>query len=350
MATYKVYREDGDPFGSSFRRQWCTLQNEVPYVKPLPYESRYGTWTSPKVNNYMKEITSSIPLANGQYSEANPSLVEANNKALDKLYEKLGQSEALLVAWKERQSALDLVASNVGRLVQVARAVKRRDPKIVRRVMKRNPSAKDVVKTPAGLWLEYHFAIVPTILDIHHAASVLGFEFPIERLSFASGAENSFRRYRGGMYDWYKMYQFQSIVKLSGEIYALNPNVHLASMLGFGQPLSVAWEMTPFSWFIDYFVNVGQLVTNLQPRFPGVKTRYESTTILQKGSGWLGYRDRQPLHELPTRSFKSARMKRSLGWPPYQLQFNSPLDLEGQQCSYITAVLVNILADMKPKS
>lgn len=349
MATRSVFREKGDAMGSSWQGQWCTLQDK-PYVKPLPYKTLYGAWTSPRVNSYMEQISNLIPLANGYFSEASSSLVEANNKALDKLYEKLGQSEALLVAWKERQGALNLIASNVGRLVQVARAVRRRDPRIVRRVMKRNPKAKDIVKTPAGLWLEYHFAIVPTIMDIHHAASLLGFEFPIEKLSFSSGSENSHAKNPGRKYDWYHSYQFKSIVKLSGEIYALNPNVHLTTMLGFGQPLSVAWEMTPFSWFIDYFVNVGQLVTNLQPRFPGVKTRNESTTILQKGSGWLGYRNNEPAGQFPTRSFKSVRMERSLGWPSYQLQFNSPFDLKGQQCSYITAVLVNILADIKKKS
>lgn len=349
MATYNVYREKGDTYGSSWQGQWCTLQDK-PYIKPLPYKTLSGTWTSPKVNNYTDQISNSIPLADGYHREAEPSLVEASNKALDKLYERLGQSEALLVAWKERQSALDLIASNVGRLVRLARAVRRRDPNVVRRVMQRNPKAKDIVKTPAGLWLEYHFAIVPTIMDIHHAASVLGFEFPIERLSFASGAENNHVLNPWREYNWYHSYQFKTIVKLNGEIYALNPNVHLATMLGFGQPLSVAWEMTPFSWFIDYFVNVGQLVTNLQPRFPGVKTRNESTTILQKGSGWLGYRNHEPAGQFPTRSFKSVRMQRSLGWPSYQLQFKSPFDLKGQQCSYITAVLINILADIKRKS
>lgn len=349
MSTTTVYKEEGHRNSGYWKGQWCTLQKK-PFVKPLPYKMQYGRWTGGH-SVFATDIRNNMPLANGALNEygANISRIESSNKALDKLYSRLEQSEALLVAWKERQSALDLVASNIGRLVRIARAVKRRDPKIVRRVMKRNPKGKDVAKTPAGLWLEYHFAIVPTIMDIHHAAGLLGFEFPVEKLSYSSGAESSYRA-GNGTYQWYRNYNYRTITKLTGEIYGLNPNIHLASMLGFGQPLSVAWEMTPFSWFIDYFVNVGQLVTNLQPRFPGVKVRNQATVILQKAHGNLGYRNREPESQVPVRFFESVHMERKVGWPNYQLQFNSPFDLKGQQCSYIAAVLVNILSDFKRKS
>lgn len=343
MATASIFKEEGDNL-TSWKGQWCTLQKK-PYVKPLPYKMRYGKWFN-RIGKYPIEVRGFIPLANDSLGGSEPSRIASSNKALDKLYERLGQSEALLVAWKERQSALDLMTSNIGRLVRIARAVKRRDPKIVRQVMKRNPKGKDVAKTPAGLWLEYHFAIVPTIMDIHHAAGLLGFEFPVEKLSFSSGAECTVKSGRK-MYQWYRDYEFITITKLSGEIYGLNPNVHLATMLGFGQPLSVAWEMTPFSWFIDYFVNVGQLVTNLQPRFPGVKVRNQTTTILTKGYGKMAYRNREAVSNLPWKTFESCLMERKMGWPSYQLQFKSPFGLKGQQCSYIAAVLVNILSDFK---
>lgn len=347
MATTSVYREKGERNSNFWQGQWCTLQKK-PFVKPLPYTMRYGRWTG-GASGYPTDIRNFIPLANGFLEGAEGSRTASSNGALDKLYEKLEQSEALLVAWKERQSALDLMASNIGRLVRIARAVKRRDPKIVRKVMQRNPKGKDVAKTPAGLWLEYHFAIVPTIMDIHHAAGLLGFEFPVEKLSFSSGAESS-RKTGNGTYQWYHNFQYKTFTKLTGEIYGLNPNIHLASMLGFGQPLSVAWEMTPFSWFVDYFVNVGQLVTNLQPRFPGVKVRNQATVILTKGRGSLGYRNREPVGQIPLKHFESVFMERRVGWPNYQLQFKSPFDLKGQQCSYIAAVLVNILSDFQRKS
>lgn len=348
MSVTYTYVVKGDRRGSYWRDARRATQPK-PYRNPLPYTARGGKWIKKNDPSRNTDIPNDIPLANGFDWDGRGSVVTASNKALNKLYERMEQSEALLVAWKERQSAIDLVTSNVGRLVRIARAVKRRDPKIVRKVLKRNPAAKDIVKSPSGLWLEYHFAIVPTIMDIHHACGLLGFEFPVEKLTASSGAVRESNS-GGGKYDWHKSDLFDSRVKLTGEIYSLNPNVQLATMLGFGQPLSVAWEMTPFSWFIDYFVNVGDLAKNLQPRFPGVKTRNHTTTVLIKGYGKMGYRNSGPVSSIKYNVYESFYMKRSIGWPSFQLEFNSPFDLKAQQCSYIVAVLGSILTSMKPKS
>lgn len=348
MSITYPYVEEGDRFSSFWRHAFKAVQPK-PYRQPLPYLTRGGKWLGTSTPGYYYDIRNYMPLANGFNEDGGGSVVTASNKALNKLYDRMEQSEALLVAWKERQSALDLVATNVGRLVRIARAVKRRDPKIVRRVLKRNPAAKDIIKSPSGLWLEYHFAIVPTIMDIHHACGLLGYEFPVEKLSASSGAVSE--SHSGwGTYQWYKDDLFDTKVKLTGEIYSLNPNVTLATQLGFGQPLSVALEMTPFSWFVDYFVNVGDLVKNLQPRFPGIKTRYNTTTVLIKGYGKLGYRNSEPENAVKYDIYESFYMRRSIGWPSFQLEFNSPFDLKGQQCSYIVAVLGSILTSMKPKS
>lgn len=348
MAVTYTNVEKGNRYSTFWRLARRAVQPK-PYERPLLYTTRGGKWLATAHSGKPEDIRNRMPLANGWDLDGKGSVVTASNKALNKLYEKMEQSEALLVAWKERQGALDLVATNVGRLVRIARAVKRRDPKIVRRVLKRNPAAKDIIKTPSGLWLEYHFAIVPTIMDIHHACGLLGYEFPVEKLSASSGAVSE-RNVGNGHYQWYMSELFDTKVKLTGEIYSLNPNVTLATQLGFGQPLSVAWEMTPFSWFVDYFVNVGDLVKNLQPRFPGVKTRYNTTTVLIKSYGKSGYRNTEPVNAIKFDIYESFYMKRSLGWPSFQLEFNSPFDLKGQQCSYIVAVLGSILTSMKPKS
>lgn len=339
-----VYKKTGNDLTVG-RRIYRSTQPK-PYIKPLPYKHYSFIGSGPVL--YIHDPSGQIPLYNGTVLDGLGGVAEASNKALNKLYERLGQSEALLVAWKERQSAVSLLTSNLRRLVTIARAVKRRDPKIVRRVLKRNPKAKDIIKTPAGLWLEYHFAIVPTILDIHHACGVLGFDFPVDRLSFSSASLKSRENFRGS-YQWYYGESFRSIVKLTGEIYALNPNGLLASSLGFGQPLSVAWEMTPFSWFVDYFVNVGEMCKNLEPRFPSVKTRYETMTKLILCDGKRGYCDSNP-HAVKYMSYNSVCMERTLGWPSYQLTVSNPLSLKGQQLSYIAAVLAGMLTGMKPKS
>lgn len=317
-----------------------------PYVKPLPYLLYAGRqW------GHRLDIGNAIPLANQQSSSINRGglVVKASNAALTKVYDRMEQASDLLVAWKERQSALDLVAGNIRRLVTIARAVKRRDPKIVRRVLRRNPKAKDVIRSPAGLWLEYHFAIVPTIMDIHHALGLFSFDFPVDKFSFTGGADAEYVDRDRGTYKWYENWEQSARVKIGGEIYALDPNLSLASRLGFGQPLSVAWEMTPFSWFIDYFVNVGDLVTNLEPRFPGVKVRNKYTSTFVKAYGTKWYRNAEkPFTAVKNKTqYEGTYFRRTTSWPNFQLEFSSPFDLKAQQCSYIVAVLGNILTSMK---
>lgn len=318
---------------------WATRSTSTsrrPHLHPLPYtisgvtkEGSYGnyTWT---LNNY-------FPLANGTFQDQ--EVVSASNKALEKLYGLLGQAESLRVAWLEREKALELVTTGLRRLITIARAVKRRDPRIVRAVLRRNPRATDVIRQPAGLWLEYHFGIVPTILDIHEALGIFGFEFPVMKLS-ASASTPWVDSQVNGSYQWSWYYKGKTSVKLTGRLVGFDPNVSLASRLGFGQPLSVTWEMTPFSWFVDYFFNVNQMLKNLEPRFPGLQIEDQSTTVFIKCNGSRWYQQ----YESFGANFSSFHMRRRGEWPYFVPEFSGLSSLRPQQASYCGAVLSQLLA------
>lgn len=342
----------GNRLGAHFEQRFVERQ-APPYISPLPYKA-YGGDVS-VVRPYSDRQTypdqlNWVPGPNegqvGSYGR-----IEAQNKALDKLAEWANESADLLVAWKERQSALDLVYTKVGQLVRTARAIKKRDPKIVRRIMKRKPKGADVPGTPASLWLEYHFAILPTISDIHHALGI--FSHQIAPVVSVTASGHSFQDWSSrGYFDYYDKLDYTSdqkhLVKLGGRLVAIDPNVVLAQSFGFGQPLSVAYEMTPFSWFIDYFVNVGQLLSNLEPKLSGFKfeDQYMSHLVSMETyyeSASYSVHSPEPYFLGPKWSATSYYMTRSLGWPKYELQVNSPFALSGQRVSYITAVLVGML-------
>lgn len=283
----------------------------------------------------------------GQYNTNNTvrrmssGMKDADNAALDKLYDEFNQASDLLVAWKERQTALDMITDSVRTIVRTARAVKRRDPRIIRAVLRKNPDAKDIIKTPAGLWLGYHFGVVPTIHDIHSAANLFSQDFPYKSFSVVGGGQSTNIDRDSWGNGWKNILNCQT--KIGGVVTSVNPHLNLAQRLGFGQPLSVAWEMTPFSWFIDYFTNVGQLVTNLEPRFPGFQFQGKYTTRrIQFVCEW---------HKDPRfRVTNHGRgYTRTVGWPSYSWVIKSPFALKTQQCSYIAAVAVQLLTSMKPK-
>ena len=331
-----MWTEKGDRFGDAVHRRSVTV-NAKPFDQNSPYTRRGGTNRHVYGSNpwSAKDIYGYVPVANG-YGLYPPGLASATNKALDKLYEQMEQAESLRVAWKERGKALEMVTSSLRTVVRVARACKRRDPRIIRAILDKDPTKRDILKTPSDIWLAYHFGIVPTISDIHHAAGVFSYDPPVMKLVGAGTVVD----YKNG--DGAFGYRHQRCsVKLGGEVYQFDPNVSLASRLGFAQPLSVAWEMTPFSWFVDYFVNVGSLIKNMEPRFPGIKTRNEYNTLFVRypetlmdfwGDGYM---------------MSGYFVSRSRGWPNYQLEFPVLEGLKLQQCSYIASVAIQLLSSMK---
>ena len=144
-----------------------------PYIEPLPY-AVYG------------DDCPALPASAfgfGSYdtmSRTSPAVIQASNKALDKMVDMTEQAADLIVAFRERQKSIDMITDGLSKLVNIAKAIRKKDPKLLRKVVygKSSPEAKMILSRPANIWLAYHFGIVPTIMDVHHAAGVLGLEFP----------------------------------------------------------------------------------------------------------------------------------------------------------------------------
>lgn len=327
-----------------------------PYKKPLPYgvfgddcpslHSDFFTWGS---YDFM--------------SIRSPSVVKASNKALDKLISESDQAADLLVAFMERQKSLDMVGDGLSKLVKVAKAIRRKDPKLLRKVVygKSKAEAKMILSRPANVWLAYHFGIVPTISDIHHAAGVLLKDPPILQVQGSSLAHFDDSA-NSKNYDWHYNVNMESRVKLQGEVTHVNRNKMLLGQLGLYNPLSAAYEMTPFSWFVDYFVNLGDMLSNLEPRFPGITFQNQFTTVFTTLEAWSFYYERTGNPRLAVLTLAEAKskdkryfqgsaycVKRSIGWPNKQLEFNGVGSLSGQRVSYIAAVLVSILSGFQTK-
>lgn len=315
-----------------------------PYRSPLPYLMSYQREVE-TVGSYQHLVYTG--LADPFGDRTSNSRKKAMNAALSDFYDQANQAADLAVAMIERKQTLAMVADGVRTLTRIARAVKRRDPNIVRAVKRRQSKGSDIAKDPAGLWLQYHFGIVPTIMDIHHGIGLLGYDFPVYKITGTGGSEFSYARtYKEWILSVTESSTVRFRAKVGAEISGINPDRHLVSMFGFDQPLSITWELTPFSWFVDYFVNVGELASNLEPRCPGVTTTNEYNTILGQGRSF--YQKTEMNGSLYSHmTGQHDGMQRKLGIPDYQLTFSSPLDLSGQRLSYITAVLVGILSSFK---
>lgn len=320
-----------------------------PYFAPLPYTLSYQREVE-TVDGYQSLVYTGYadPMGSLHTNGRN----KAMNAALAKFYDEANQAADLAVAMIERKQTIKMIADGLQTLVRVAKAVKRRDPSIVRAIKRRQSKGEDIAKDPAGLWLQYHFGIVPTISDIHHAAGLFAYDFPVYKITGTGGGQST---YNSSVTEWIHKHTKSGVVdfrtKVGATIQGINPDRHLVSMFGFDQPLSIAYELTPFSWFVDYFVNVGDLLSNLEPRCPGVDLANGYNTVYGKGRS---FSQRVGIPKLAGNSDLYSSMTgqhdavvRKLGIPKFALTFSSPFDLSGQRASYIAAVLVGILSSFK---
>lgn len=260
------------------------------------------------------------------------------NAALTKFYDEMGQASNLAVAWLEREKAVEQLTTIMSNTVKIIRGIRRRDPRLMRQILKHRPQATDIAKQPASVWLGYWFGIVPTLSDIHEGAQLLTRDLPGVTVEASSG-DRGIISHRQGLNGSYEQY-----VKIGCKVRVNNPNRVLASRFGLDQPLSIGWELIPFSWLVDYFVNFGELLSNLEPRFPGFEINYPYTSYFIKFSGY--FKMGPPYADQFLNVSSSHLFSRMEGLPSYQLSINkNPLNLK--RLSYITAVAIQLLLKTK---
>lgn len=123
------------------------------------------------------------------------------------------------------------------------------------------------LRTIAGTFLEYHFGWEPLIKDIGGAIDVL-----------QGGIPPSAVHGRGSERIWYldnthtgtppndvfetRRTEAKLTCKISTLVRVSDPNLWLANQLGFINPAAIAWDLVPFSFVVDWFVNVNEFLNS----------------------------------------------------------------------------------------
>ncbi len=144
---------------------------------------------------------------------------------------------------------------------------------------------KSARRTVADNWLELHFGWVPLIKDCHEAMEVA--TEPFLNLAHCQGKASD---YKTKLLETRVVYPQTSEMTMlkdlkiwtirckQGAAFSVtNPNVALANQLGLLNPLVIAWEIVPFSFVVDWFVNVGQVMQGFSD-FAGMTAQYQYCT------------------------------------------------------------------------
>jgi hypothetical protein len=153
-----------------------------------------------------------------------------------------------------------MIADSPPRLAWGYHAAKRGDFRSAARYLTRNNDRKRVVarETPSSNWLQLQYGWLPLLSDVHDGARFLAhhLDTPLQhvvRASVTSKGVTSGPTFQG-----------------NGTLFALNAEsyrqTHLKAVLkekdvyklaGLTDPLSVAWELVPYSFVLDWFLPIG---------------------------------------------------------------------------------------------
>lgn len=247
---------------------------------PTSYYSKHFWETSRGGDEYVWGESSSVASAVVQQLRdgSHPAAISSYTRCREKVYGKVtnGTSASLGAALFELRESLGMIANRLLQLFRGFRALRRgkfakfarifgitKHPKVKKR-RERWSRPKDASK----LWIEYWFGWAPTIGDIYSACEAISKEWGSTRV-VASSMVTVPVNYRS---IWGSSSNFQdgSLVlrtRMQGEYYISNPNLRLAQQLGLANPLAVIWELTPFSWFADWFGSVGSFISSVSDDF-----------------------------------------------------------------------------------
>lgn len=245
-------------------------KQKAPYDLVLPYrvEKRYVS-SFYDVSKYGYIQASGSPY----WTDSHINLAVA--KAYGQVSEVLADRSEWLVSLAEGRQAAQLIEKRATQLWRGFRALSRGKVHDFIRIMgqsdhvqwnriKHRYQSRSKPKRLADAWLEFHFAVEPALKDCASAMAVLSRDefahIPIKGSGTSSGTiDESFS-------DVYENRTVKTThrasVKMGGVVHITNHNAFLAQQLGFANPASFVWERVPFSFVVDWFSNVGQVLSS----------------------------------------------------------------------------------------
>jgi hypothetical protein len=261
----------------------------------------------------------------GELSTVDPSV--ALNRAYAKFKEKaLGEASSSLGAFAaEGREALGMVRNRIHSLYRGYKDLRRGDfngfanrfglnaRRVNKRLTRYDPSKKwlrnprDTADFVGSAWLEYWFGWAPMVGDIYGALEVL--EQPLPWGKF----KGSGRHYQSSYWNpaWYYPIVVTTrnvIGQVGAEVQVVNGNQFLRSQVGLQNPFAVAWEVIPFSFFVDWCFDVGDWISSYTDFFGcSVEQAYHTVFTVGKQTWEYNFHD----IGLQKSDFEGFHMKRN---------------------------------------
>lgn len=264
---------------------------------------------------------------------------------IDKINATKAELGATLGEWKSSSSMIQYRANQ---LFNGYKAAKRGDLSGLKRAWGKHAGLRPRLRAAGGHVLEYSFGWAPLVSDINSALEVLHNRLPTHQVTGClriRGSGSLVEDY--GSVSCVSKGSWEYGVCLRADVKVTNPNTLLAQQLGLVNLGSVAWELTPNSYIVDYFFNVGQFIDSFTD-LVGLELGRESNTVFRKQNNASAY------HLNPgytaeswwvphTFSAERVDVTRRGGIPRPSLSLNLPWTMSMQRASTSVARLLQLL-------
>lgn len=260
---------DSTPAGKA-RSRWN------PYTVTSGYRRRTSNqWTCTRVDGVVFTTTANASFLQGKFSPPIPSSLEL--QAQSKLAAKIkGHSFNLAVNAAQSKQLVDMVVSNLGKLGRGILALKHGDFATAARALGAQPRISRLKPSDiSGRWLELQYGWLPTLSDIFEAAKAYEKLTSKERSTTfrASASQDVDVECAGSPSFSTCIMKVKQKVSIRAE---LTEQLSAARTLGLQDPLSLVWEILPYSFVVDWFIPIGTYLETLNV-LPSLTGRFATT-------------------------------------------------------------------------
>lgn len=268
--------------------------NPVAHTK---VRSRTTAWKLTTVKHDRRAIYANTDLY-GHPVGKEPSLENAAiNRSYGILVRRLrGETAALgitLASWKQSLAMIVLRSTAIRKFAQKCERKATRQQRVSRRQRRKRKAQGLQSALPvdsANLFLEGMFGWLPLVTDIYQAIKVMTDDVPGGWISGGATEQKKIDIGKGYYPPSGSLLSFEGTLKFRVKqtcmVRVTNPNVWLANKLGVINPALVVWDLVPWSFVVNWFANIPQVLGSVTD-FAGVTVSNASTTRMWEVSqGW----------------------------------------------------------------
>lgn len=117
-------------------------------------------------------------------------------------------------------------------------------------------------KFASSVWLTWWFGISPLLETIFSATQVLTGQLPGERFKASAKQQDIINNLDPGV-TWQATGTGKTSVRMRCVITVDNPNAFLREQAGVNNPAAILWELIPFSFLVDWVLNISQCLNSM---------------------------------------------------------------------------------------